>query len=153
MERPRKSKPEADEVDDAPAEKSEKSEKSDRREKSETKRPVAKAPSGYNWPAVIILCMFALAPIISGGIYLYDYLNPVGKAKLDKAVAVDLFKSRLGACYKVAAPEKVKNVDKLASNIFQPHNEKFTLHQARSKERVFWAKMMELYGKHDECDN
>lgn len=154
MERPRKSKKDESDDDDAGAQPLDHDKQSLKSEqKTEAKKPTKAAPTGYNWPAVIILAMFALAPIIGGGIQLYDYLNPAGAAKMEKARAVEIFKGKLEGCYKVAAPEKLKNVGKLASNIFRPSDERFSVHQARSKERVFWAKMLELYGKHEECDH
>ena len=98
-----------------------------------------------------ILFMFCLAPIIGGGIKLYDFMYPAGAAKIQKNAAIDAFHEKLTECYKVADPTKLKNVSKLASSIYQPTNDKWQIHNGKSKERAFWAKMMEKYGKHDAC--
>ena len=96
---------------------------------------------GYNWSALILLCLFLLGPAMYLGQMLYDKWNPEDAERA-------AFRNRLYRCWSAAiddgkAPKgKLDTIDKVAAN--------YVTWKEGRKQR-FWAEIGEKYPKLPEC--
>jgi hypothetical protein len=101
--------------------------------KKKDSKPPGVAPSaprkkdGYNWSAIGIMLLFILPAMLTGYLYLMDFLYP-------EAAQNRLLHDRLLRCYDVANPEKVKDIDHI-------------LKKYKGKEGRLFAMVTDKYGE------
>ena len=100
-------------------------------EEAEEKRLIEKKRKGWNWSAVFLLCIMVLLPVCIAILNLIDILYP-------EAAATRRIRDKVIACYEVANPEKVYNIDEV-------------MNKYKGKESLLVYRLAEKYGKYEEC--
>jgi hypothetical protein len=90
-----------------------------------------KKGKGWNWSAVFLLCIMVLLPVCIAILNLIDILYP-------EAAATRRIRDKVIACYEVANPEKVSNIDEV-------------MNKYKGKESLLVYRLAEKYGKYEEC--
>jgi hypothetical protein len=111
-------------------------EKRERKEKKATAKAAASATStnpfaNLNMAGVAILLMFVLPLLLTGFIYISDYLNP----GLEES---RLIRQRLVTCYDAADPSKLSNIDTIMTKY-------------KGREHQLFARLNEKYSKVSQC--
>jgi hypothetical protein len=92
-------------------------------------QPAAK--SSLNWPAIAILCMFALPLLLGGILQAMDFFYP-------EAAKERKIRERVLRCYEAANPSKISEVDKF-------------IERYKGREHVLFSQLKNKYERIPEC--
>lgn len=107
------------------------SESDDEDTKTTTNQNTTKKTSGgLNWAALGILIMMVLPAVLTGSIYLMDYLYP-------EAAKLRQFRDRLVKCYDVANPAKLSDIDSIVEKAKDDRARQSVLAKLRNKYSKF----------------